>query len=154
MRKLTEEEKATRNRMRKQLYPFIQECWPLLSDFMERLGSKEPTLIVMDPEQCLETIDNFMKYQVVEPDDRIWIMTRIACYLGELLVHRFGGVWFLNEIPDSRYFLKYVVGRFTRIRNYNAMVDPFYIADVYVSEPPGRSLSEFVEETAEELQNA
>lgn len=154
MRELTQEEKATRDRMREQFDLFLEERMPLLADFMERLGFNDPTLIVMDPEECLQTIDHFMKDQIVGSDDRIWILTRIGCYIGDLLVHRFGGCWFLNEIPDSRYFLRYVVGMFTGARNQSAMVDPFYVADVYLCEPSGRSLSNFVEETVREIETA
>ena len=62
--------------------------------------------------------------------------------------------WFLNEIPDSRYFLRYVVGRFAGAPNPAAMVDPFQVADVYLSRPPGRSLSAIVSQVEDELRRS
>jgi hypothetical protein len=154
MRELTEQEKANRDRLRGKMEQFLAERMPLLADFAERLELKDSVMIVIDPEKFLEPVDEFMRYQVVEPEDRGWTLTRLGYFIGELLVHRLGGCWFLNEIPDSRYFLRYVVGRCTGISNSDAMIDPFYVADVYLSEPAGRSLSNFLDQVTGELRDA
>jgi len=154
MRELTEEEKATRDLLREGFDQVYEEMMPVLADFVERLGASEPALVIMHPERYLNLIDDFMRDQVVSPENRFWIGIRIGYYIGELFVQRFGGCWSLNEIPDSRYFLRYVVGSFSRIKNHNAMFDPFYSADLFVTEPPGRSLTRLVEEIAEELESA
>lgn len=86
-------------------------------------------------------MDAFIKEQVIDCDNRAWIVARMGYLIGEWLVQRFGGCWFVNDIPDSRYFARYGAGRFARIRNQNATVDPMAVADAYVSEPPGRSLT-------------
>jgi hypothetical protein len=95
-----------------------------------------------------------MRHQRVDPEDRVWTLTRLGYFIGELLIQRLGGCWFLNEIPDSRSFLRYVVGRFTSIRNPHAMSDPFFVADVFLSEPTGRSLSYTVDQVVGELRNS
>jgi len=154
MRALTKEEKKTRDKLRKGFDRFYREMMPVLADFVDRLGATDAPMVITDPERFLGLIDVFMKDQVVEPDDHTWIAARIAYYIGELFVQRFGGCWFLNEIPDSRYFLRYVVGSFHRIKNHNAMFDPIDVAFDYCSEPPGRSLIRIVDEIDKELREA
>lgn len=154
MRELTDREIAERDLRREEFERFIAERMPVLADFADALGLKQPTMIVAQPEHYLPSIDLFMEKQVIRPDDRNWILTRIGYFIGELLVDRLGGCWFLNEIADSRYFLRYVVGQFARVQNPNAMVDPFYVAVVFVDQPPGRRLAALVQEVEAELRAA
>lgn len=151
MREITDQERKRQNLLRKEFDRFIDERFPILADFAERLELHDHSMIVIDPERYLASIDAFMKNQTVNPEDRVWILTRLGYFIGELLIQHFGGIWFLNEIPDSRYFLRYVVGRFAAIKNRDAMVDPFYVADVFLSEPPGRSLISIVHQLEKEL---
>jgi len=146
MRELSPREQAELDRRRAGFDAFLNERMPVLADFAEALELKSPQLIVADPERYLPSIDAFMMNQVVEADDRVWIVTRLGYFIGEVLVQRLGGCWLLNEIPASRYFLRYVVGQFTRIRNPNAMVDPFEVASAFVSTPPTRNLASLVAE--------
>jgi hypothetical protein len=154
MRELSKQEQRRRDRLRIALDQFLAERMPVLADFANRLELTDPVIIVADPEKFLQPIDEFMRYQILEPEDRVWILTRLGYFIGELLINRLGGCWFVNEIPDSRYFLRYVVGRFPSIGNANAMIDPFYVADVYLSQPPGRSLSMFLDQVTEELRGS
>lgn len=87
-----------------------------------------------------------MRDQVVNSDDRTWILVRIAYFIGEVLIERFGGCWFLNEWPDTRYFLCYVVGQFSKPARKNVMVDVFEAASLFVAQPPGRSLTAVIDE--------
>ena len=154
MRQLTEHEQSERNRRRVGMNAFLAERMPVLSDFAHRLELRDPPLIVADPERFLPSIDAYMKNQVVTPEDRIWILTRLGYLIGEVLIQRLSGSWFLNEIPDSLYFLRYVVGSFSGASNPAAMVDPFHIADVYLSQPPGRSLAAVVKQVEDELRRS
>jgi hypothetical protein len=154
MRELTELEQGERNRRRAGMDAFLAERMPVLRDFAQRLELRDSPMIVADPERFLPSIDAYMKDQVVVPEDRVWILTRVGYLIGEILVQRLSGSWFLNEIPDSRYFLRYVVGRFAGAPNSAAMVDPFQVADVYLSQPAGRSLSAIVKEVGEELRRS
>ncbi len=140
MRKLSAAESMEIERRKAGFDPFFQELMPVLTDFMERLEVSDASMIVADPDRFVPAVDAFMKEQVVRSDDRAWIVTRIGYLIGEWLVQRFGGCWFVNDIPDSRHFARYVVGRFARIKNANATVDPMAVAEGYVAEPPGRSL--------------
>lgn len=141
MRELLAEERILRDHRRANFDDFLAERMPVLADFAEALGLQDPAMIVADPERYLPSVDAYMATQVVEPNDRVWILTRIGYFVGEIMVQRLGGCWVLNEIPDSRFFLRYVVGEFVSVPNPNAMVDPFDAAAAFVDEPPGRRLS-------------
>lgn len=154
MRELTDAEQAELKRRKEKQGKFLAERLPVLADFAERLELPNSIMIVNDPASYLPAIDDFMRDQIVEPEDRAWIMTRIGYFIGELLVQRQGGCWFLNEIPDSRFFLRYVVGKFRRGINPYAMVDPFNVADEYLAELPGQSLQNIVNEVESELLKA
>ena len=104
----------------------------MLVDFANRLGLAEPGSITTDPDRHLKPIGDFMQNQTITEEDRVWIHTRLGYFIGEVLVHRFDGQWSLNEMPDSRYFLHYVVGSFGARRNAAAMVAPFEVADYFL----------------------
>ena len=144
MRELTQQEKEMLNKRRSGLAQFIAEKGPVLEDFADRLGIPPET--GRDTSRALAPIEEFMRKQVVSPESRSWILTRLGYLIGDVLAQKFSGFWFLNELPDSRYFLRYVVGRFAALGGSNAMVDPFEVADAYLSEPPGRDLFQYLAE--------
>jgi hypothetical protein len=154
MRELTDQEKAERDRRRSGFDRFLNERMPVLADFAEALDLNNPPMFVADPGLYLPSIDAFMRDQVVQSDDRVWVLTRLGYFIGELLVQRLGGCWFLNEIPDSRYFLRYVVGQFSAVGNRNAMIDPFQVAEALLVGLPGSRLSDIIGEVEAELRAA
>lgn len=154
MRALSPEETETLRVRKAGFERFAAERLPVLRDFAAALGLSEPARIAFDPAAFLPTVDAFMKHQVVEPDDYGWIMARLAYFVGDCLVQSFSGCWFVNEIPESRTFLRYVVGRFARIENTAAMVDPFEVVRGYLIEPPGRDLRRLLGEVRTELLHA
>ena len=84
---------------------------PVLADFAERLCLPDAPMIVANPDRFLRPVSDFMRDQEIGEDDHVWIHTRIGYLIGEVVVQRLGCHWFLNEVPDSRYFLRYVVGQ-------------------------------------------
>lgn len=146
MRNLTVGEIALREHRRAEFQGFVRERIPVLIDFAERLRLIEPQSIVTDPKRYVAPISDFMRDQVITEDDRIWVLTRIGYLIGDVLARTFNGDWLLNEMPDSRYFLHYVVGRFSGVKNPNAMVAPFEAAQYFVSQPPGRDLAGLIAE--------
>jgi hypothetical protein len=154
MRALTPKETEELERRRARFEQFLAERMPVLAEFAEALDLENPPMIVADPDRYLPSIDAFMRRQLVEPEHRVWILTRLGYLVGEVLVQRLSGCWLLNDIPDSRYFLRYVVGQFATIRNPNAMVDPFAVADAFIGQPLGRDLTAMVAEVESELRTA
>ena len=151
MRDLTVEETEQLEQRRARFDQFLSERLDLLTAFAQALDLAHPPKIVAEPEHFLPAIDLFMRQQVVDPADRTWIRARLGYFLGELLAQRLRGAWLVNATPESRSFLRYVVGNFSSLRNRQAMVDPFQIADAFLNEPPGRSLSRVVQQIEEEL---
>lgn len=150
MRRLTETEQRTLDRRRREFAVFIEEMEPVLSDFVDRLGLPNPKTAATASEAFLEPIDAFMGNQVISNDDRVWIVTRLGYLIGQILNQRLGGTWLVNDNPNSLLFLRYVVGRFERVKNPQATVDPFDVATAFVSQPPGRSLSGIISEVEQE----
>ena len=83
--------------------------------------------------------------------DRIWLLMRLGYFIGEYFVQQYGGCWYLNELAGSRYFGRYVVGRFSRLGDAAAMIDPFLVAQVYVDTPVPRQLEKLLAEVEVEL---
>ncbi len=151
-RPLTPQEEEQRLRRAAGLDAFLQERMPVLADFAERLKLPSPAMIVANPAAYVPAIAAFMKDQeIADEADRVWALTRLGYLIGEVLVQRLDGCWFLNEIPDSRYFLHYVVGQFGRAKNGNAMVAPFDVADYFLRLPTGRDLQTLLTEVEGEI---
>lgn len=127
---------------------------PALADLAQALELSQPSMIVADPESYVPAIARFMENQVVTADDQVWIVTRLGYLIGEVLVQRLSGRWTLNEWPETRYFMRYVVGEFGALRNQGAMADPFEAAEAFVLLPPGRNLQEYLGEIERALRAA
>ena len=140
IRELTLQESTLLEKRRAGFQAFLEERMPVLTDFVQRLALHDPALVLVDAERYLPSLDQWLKDQLVDSTDRVWLLTRLGYFIGEYLVQRHGGCWLLNEIPDSTTFGRYVVGRFVKVSNRSAMFDPFAIADDCISCPPGRSL--------------
>jgi len=154
MRTLTLEERQELSRRREGFEAFLAERMPVLADFMQSLELPDPALVLVDATAFLAPLENWMKAQVVQTEDRVWILTRLGYFIGEYLIQRRGGCWFLNELPDSKYFGRYVVGRFAHARNSSAMVDPFVVANAYLADRPNVTLSGVLDEVEEEIERA
>ncbi|HJT30695.1 MAG TPA: hypothetical protein VJ783_01425 [Pirellulales bacterium] len=154
MRLLTSEESALIRSRRARFDDFLAERLDVLKDFVERLVLPDAPMVVVDAARYLPAIDAWMKQQIISPDDRIWIHTRIGYFIGEYLVQTLGGYWFVEDTPDARFFGRYVVGNFSKPRVPNLRVDPFHVADVYLNEGPGRRLSSFLAEVVNDVSRA
>lgn len=153
MRDLTQQEQNEVARLRANFESVVGERMPVLANFAEGLDLAEPLTIVADPQRYVTEVGDFMRDQIIDEDDRAWITTRLAYLIGEVLVQRLAGRWLLNEIPDSRYFARYVVSDFLRVKNPTAMVDPFEAANMFVSQSPPRDLVALLARLDEELRS-
>mgnify|MGYP003668084495 FL=1 len=151
MRELTQLEMADLGRRKAQFNSFFEERMPVLTDFIERLELPNAPMVLVEANTFMPALSQYMESQQIDGEDRTWILTRIGYFIGEWLVQRYGGGWYLNEVPDTRYFLRYVVGRFSGIPNQNAMIDPFSIAELFVDSPCPRSLVNMLADVDSEL---
>lgn len=151
MRELTVSEKAEHDRRLAQFNLFLEERMPVLTDFVGRLTLPDPPMVLIDADSFLVGISEFMEGQKATAEARTWILTRIGYFIGEWLIQKYGGCWFLNAIPDTRYFLRYVVGQFSRLPNQSAMIDPFHVAEAFLDCPCPRSLASMLANIEAEL---
>lgn len=89
---------------------------------------------------------------VADEADRSWLTARIAYFVGEVLAQQYDGNWYVNDVPGSRLFARYVVGRFTKADNAAMMVDPFELAQAYVAAPVPRALAPLLAEVRASLE--
>jgi hypothetical protein len=120
---------------------FYAELLPCLVDFVGKMGI-QPSHEVLNHAVQLEP---FMSqatagFFIENEDDRTWFVARMGYYIGEYFVQKYAGCWYVNEIPNSRYFARFVVGKFNIPSERALMLDPFEVAAAYVSEPPPRAL--------------
>jgi hypothetical protein len=153
MRDLTEAERANLGRRKARFDAFLEERMPVLVDFVERLGLPNAPMVLVEANSFLPAIGRYMENQQIGHEDRTWILTRIGYFVGEWFVQQHGGCWYSNQAPDSRCFLRYVVGKFARIPNKHAMIDPFSIAEMFVDSPCPRSLVSVLADVESELTN-
>ena len=151
MRQLTSDESAKLERNRAKLDPFVREGWDALVDFIDALGLPEPGMVLRVADEYLAPLDQWLSEQVVTPEDRVWLLVRVGYFIGEVLIQRHSGSWFVDEDPDSPYFARFVVGRFTSLPNPLVKIDPLAIASNLVDDPPGRNLLAAVERTDTEI---
>jgi hypothetical protein len=154
MRELTKAEVDLIDRRRARFDLFLEERMPMLTEFMQLLELPNPAFVLVEADKYLPALDQWLKGQVIDSSDDVWILTRLGYFVGEYLVQRLRGCWFLNEVIDSKYFAHYVAGQFGEASNHNAMVDPFVVAEAYIAEPPGRSLTDLLLEVELEIARA
>lgn len=148
---MTNDEEALLTSRRAKFGVFLAERLDVLKDFIERLELPDAAMVAADAARYTPAIDAWMKNQVISPDDWTWIHTRLGYYIGEYLVQALGGYWFVEETPGARFFGRYVVGNFSNARVPNLRVDPVHVADVYLREGPGRSLSNLLAEVVNDI---
>jgi hypothetical protein len=132
--------------------PFYEELMPALVDFVERAGIKPGYGVLRQASLYVEHLTQALSgLAVSSEEDRTWLLARVSYFIGEYLVQKYSGCWYVNDIEGSRYFARYVVGRFSALNNPVPMVDPFEVAQVFVDTPPGRQLDALLGEVESEL---
>ena len=110
MRDLSDEQRALLARRLADFDSFFRERMPVLVDFIQRLQLPEPHFVLREADRYIAPVDAWMKNQSIDQDDRIWLLTRLGYFIGELLIQRYSGHWFVDEDPDSPYFAHYYPG--------------------------------------------
>lgn len=140
------------NAKRRGLEPFLAERMPVLVDFAESLGASEPHRILNEPHLFAQGISDWLAQQTVREEDRPWLMSRLGYFVGEYLVMRYRGAWFVNEVAGSKSYGRYVVGQFSGVPNTNALADPFEVAAAALEQDAG-SLQSLLAEVSHALQS-
>lgn len=131
---------------------FYQELMPVLVDFAGKLGINPAHEVLQHAGQFAPYFDQALQSMVVANEqERFWLLTRIGYFIGEYFAQKYAGCWYVNDIQGSRYFGRYVVGRFSRLSNPRAALDPFLIAQAYVDAPVPRHLVKSLAEVDTDL---
>ena len=72
-------------------------------------------------------------------------------FIGEYFTQKYSGAWYPNDNPASKYFARYVVGKFSTASGHELNLDPFMIAEAYISIPMPRALEPLLQEAEQEL---
>jgi hypothetical protein len=125
---------------------------PALVEFVGNLGIRPAHEVLRQATQYAPRLDQaLLNMTVADPRDRIWLLTRMGYFIGKYFLQKYSGSWFVDEIPGSRYFGRYVVGRYARIKAIGTMLDPFQIAQTYVDTPAPRHLESLLNAVDAEL---
>lgn len=140
---------------RSEFEDFYNGLIPALVEFVGRLGVKPAHEVLNQAVQFAPHLSTALRdLQVNDEQDRIWLLTRVAYFVGEYFAQKHGGCWYVNDIAGSRYFGRYVVGRFPSFQKQTLMLDPFEVAQTYVDCPPPRQLQDVLAEVDAGLQKA
>jgi hypothetical protein len=132
-----------------------QELIPALVDFVEKLGIQPGHEVLKHAVEFAPPLERALRdMKVADDPDRVWLLARMGYFIGEYFAQKYAGAWYVNEIPGSRYYARYVVGRFAALNDPKPMIDPFEIARVYVDTPPPRTLTPLLAEVDAELKGA
>ena len=111
-----------------ELEDFYKGLLPALVDFVDRLGIRPAHEVLNHAQQFAPHVETALRdLPLADEDDRAWLLTRVAYFVGEFFVQKHQGCWYVNDVNDvkgSRYFAKYVVGRFPRAPNSGTMTQP------------------------------
>jgi hypothetical protein len=149
---MTSEEMLLLEKRKAGFEQFYNELMPMLVDFIGKLGVNPAHEVLRHADQFVQYLNQALRSMAVTNDeDRGWLLTRMGYFIGEYFVQKYGGCWFVNEIQGSRYFGRYVVGRFARLNDSIPMLDPFLVAQTYVDTPIPRHLEKLLAEVDAEL---
>lgn len=141
------DEDAALEQRQTQLERFYQGMLPALVDFVDCLGIRPAHEVLKHAQQFVPHLETALSDLVpANEDDRTWLFTRVAYFVGEFFVQRHQGCWYVNDVKGSRFFARYVVGHFPSAQVKGTMVDPFEVAQAFVDTACPRKLSYFLAE--------
>lgn len=147
MRALSRSEQEALSARKSQFGQFYAELMPVLVEFMDQLGVTPAHAVLTDAPTFAPLLATVLRDQRLESeDDRVWLLTRVGYFVGEYFVQQHGGCWFVNDVPESASFARFVVGHFAALRGSTARVDPFEVASDYVDALPGADLAALLAE--------
>ena len=131
---------------------FYKELIPSLVDFVEKLGISPGHAVLKQVVDCAPLLSRSLeRIEISNQEDRVFLLSRVSYFVGEYFAQKYGGAWYVNEIEGSRYYARYVVGKFWQTVNPNVMVDPFLVAEDYLQQPIPRNLQALLDEIEAEL---
>jgi len=146
---LSKEEQDLIQRRREGIDTFLNERMPILKGFMEDLGYEEPYLVLLQAERFIPSLSDYLHNQLINKEDKNWIITVIGYFIGEVFAQKYNGVWFLNEDSNSNTFGRYLVGGLQNAGNTS--IDSFEIAYNYINQKENRNLALTIENIEKQI---
>jgi hypothetical protein len=132
------------------LEQFVQESYPVIIDFAERLEHPDPSTLLLDNVQMsyfLETVHLFMKEEEIDDETRLWVSVRLGYLLGEYLIQKYQGFWGVNDSTESLQYGHYVVFAVSPSNSKKIYpIDTFETANHFVLQEAPRSLVQLIDE--------
>ncbi len=123
---------------------FYENLIPTLVDFIKHLEIIDAHNVLRQAFLFVSDLDLFFKnIMITDEEDKIWLLTRIGYFVGEYFAQKYQGCWIVCEIPESKYFGRYVIGEFSGL-DENKILDPFEVAKTYVNTPIPRQFEELL----------
>ncbi len=131
---------------------FYEALIPTLVEFAGLMGVQPAHEVLTNANAFIPSLEKSLRDMAVSvQEDRAWLLLRVGQFIGEAFVQKYSGCWYVNDIEGSRYFARYVVGRFTGLGTVVPMLDPFEVAQAFVDTPGLRNLQSLLDEVDAEL---
>jgi len=127
---MTAEQQERLEQCRKALGPCIDGRVEMLREFLDQIGLPEPQLVDQNAARFVPALSEWIDAQAIQPEDRGFLILRLAALIGEVLTQRGLGNWSLHEDPTSPHFASYVI---TTVSGAT-VVNPFALAADLVRE--------------------
>ena len=138
---MTPQESALLTQRQTSFRDFEAERSRALIDFIEVVGIKPGRHVGTDPAAYLPYLAKVLANMQCDSDrERTVLSARVAEYVGEYFAQRFGGTWYVNDVPGSATFARFVVGRFLAIPGSPVCIDPFEVGMTFARLPRPRDL--------------
>jgi len=145
MRALTPDEQAQLETRRNTMDEFIDSIDPAIVQLADHLGHPNPSTAMDAPETLVDMLDETLPRldlnELGEADLR-WLHAHLIYFLGEYLVQTLDGHWFLQDDPESDFFLRYIVGAFGKHEDPHLIIDPLELALAAIAQPTQPRLRE------------
>jgi hypothetical protein len=153
-RALTPEEQQQLQERTEAFADVMEELEPAICELADHLGMPHPERAIHRLDAVLAELDQTLpklNLEALEPQQLVWLNTRLLYFIGQWLVKRYEGHWLLQDDPESDFFLHYVTGGFQRSPDPQLIVDPLELAIYVLGNQEGRLLSEVLAEVFAQL---
>lgn len=131
---------------------FEADRLPVLIDFIGKIGIEPSRHVASDPAAYLPHLGKVLAtIQCDNHRERRILSARVAEYVGEYFAQRLMGTWYVDDVPESPTFARYVVGRFHAIPGSPVCIDPFEAGMKFASLPRPRDLAQLIADVKREL---
>lgn len=134
------------------LQQFHEALIPDLVDFVAAMGIQPAHWVLNQADQYTGSLSMALQNMDISGgESRVYLIHRLGAFIGEYFTQKCAGAWYVNDIPGSRYYARYVVGHFSQLNHPTLMLDPFEIAADFADAACPRNLVQLLDEVDQEL---